>query len=171
MLSDYLKSLPSDMIISIGSKESSGWFYFGRAKNTIGMIAEIDNCVRKRYLCNIKYNLNQIKNLRDFLSNSERYNRMVKKIRKGEEGHIEAFMDFRIKSDVYIRYWKELLLRESKRSNYEEIYNNFVSIDEMGFSHFYKSIDGTSIGILIDDLYMPGQYWYLKEWEDKYGKI
>lgn len=152
MLSDYLQSLPSDMIVSIGSKKSSGWFYFGRAANSIGMIEELNNNIRKQYRLKCKHNLNQIKNLRDFLSNSERYNRMIK-------------------SDVYIRYWKELLIRESKQTNYEEIYNSFVSIDEMSFHHFYKHIYGTSIGILIDDLYMPGQYWCLQEWEDIHGKI
>lgn len=171
MLSEYLQSLPSDMIVSIGSKESSGWFYFGRAKNAIGMIEEMNNDIKKQYLHKYKYNLNQIKNLRNFLSNSERYNKMVKRTKKDKEGNKETFMDYYIKSDVYIYYWKELITRESKQKDLEDIYNNFVSIDEMSFHHFHKPIYGESIGILIDDLYMPGKYWYLKEWEDKYGKI
>lgn len=162
MLIEYLKSLPDDTIVSIGSKQSSGWFYFGRAAETVKEFENLNKQIENYYIKKYKYACQSIKNTKDFLYNPIRYNRMIKSKKN---------LIFAISSDVYISYWKRLLLYEKNVKIYRKRYENFETINNMKYKAFNKTIAVGQIGILIDGLYIPGPFWELSEWEDKYGAI
>lgn len=154
-IKEFIKDIPEDTILFIGSAKGSGWFYVVRVKNFESEIAVIDSIIatklyeRYRVKC---YTTGDLKRM----ANPE--SKFVKGL---------SFKD-------YIKLWNKIL---SYEESIPRFFNDWISWDEK------KSISSVrikkvihkqvpmSLGILIDDVTITGSTWTLDEWEVKHGKI
>lgn len=152
---EFIKGIPEDTILFIGSAKGSGWFYVVRAKNFESEIAVIDSLIGTKLYERYRARCYTTGDLRRMASPESKY---VKGL---------SFKD-------YIKLWNKILYYEKSIPRF---FNDWMSWDEK------KSIDSLRIrkvihkhipealGILVDDVTITGSTWTLEEWEVKHGKI
>ena len=148
-LKQALKLLPAEEIISVGCENAPGWFYFSK----VGEVdtQEIASIMEKKYSESLYSKRLNAKLIRANLTNPKYIQNCT----------MSRYISGWLRLD---HYEKEIPYYEKKAAefNHEALLKTEIKA--------YRKSDKT-IGILLKDWKVAGSYWYLKEWEEKHGKI
>ena len=157
LLNDYprmtfkeaLDSIPQDAIVSIGCASGAAWFYFYRTENLnlLSVIMTIKRGLEQKlysYKCNYAMHKHALKEF-SFIQNCS--------------------------TSGYIRVWKKYLTFPERIKKAEDELQNF-NYDELMEAPcvVYRKLDLTYAIVLLK-WSVSGSCWYVKEWEEKHGKI
>ena len=148
-LNQALKRLPGEEIISIGCENAPGWFYFSKVEDVD--TEKLFNIMTEKQTNSITQKRYNISMLKSDLKSPKYINNCTL------SGYLNGWWRL-------IKYEKDVPRMEEKLSRFTHpaLLETEVSI--------YRKSDKT-LGILLKDWEVAGSYWYLKEWEDKHGKI